>query len=180
MESMDLSKLSASEKLAVYGAVATVIGSVVAASSYPRHWGVTWLGALLGLAMLAVTFLPQISPATKLPGNKGTLMVAIGGVAGILMAYVLLSTFSFTFEDFDVSSLLFLVAVAGALVMGWAGWQAFQAEGGKLQMGTPAAASGAAPPPPPPAAPPPAAPPPAAPPAGTPADTSPNEDVDRP
>jgi hypothetical protein len=177
---MDLSKLSASEKLAVYGAVATVIGSVVAASSYPGHWGVTWLGALLGLAMLAVIFLPQISPATKLPGNKGTLMVGIGGVAAILMAYVLLSTFSFTFEGFDVSSLLFLVAVAGALVMGWAGWQAFQAEGGKFQMGNPSATTGAPAPPAPPAAAPPAAPPPAAPPTSTPADTSPNEDADQP
>ena len=177
---MDLSKLNASEKLAVYGAVATVIGSVVAASSYPGHWGVTWLGAILGLAMLAIVFLPQLSPGTKLPGNKGTLMVAVGGVAALLMAYVLLSTFSFTFEGFDISSLLFLVAVAGALVMGWAGWQAFQAEGGKFQMGTPAATSAAAPPPPPPAAPPAAAPPAAAPPASTPAETSPNEDLDQP
>jgi hypothetical protein len=175
MESMDLSKLSASEKLAVYGAVATVIGSVVAASSYPGHWGVTWLGAILGLAMLAVIFLPQVSPTTKLPGKKGTLMVAVGGVAALLMAYVLLSTFSFTFEGFDLSSLLFLLAVAGALVMGWAGWQAFQAEGGKFQMGTPTATSGAAAPPPPPTAPPPAAPP-----ASAPADTSASEDADQP
>ena len=171
---MDLSKLNASEKLAVYGALATVIGSVVAASSYPGHWGVTWLGAILGLAMLAIAFLPQLSPGTKLPGKKGTLMLAVGGVAALLMAYVLLSTFSFTFEGFDISSLLFLLAVAGALVMGWAGWQAFQAEGGKFQMGSPAATSAAASPPPPPAAPP--AP---APPASTPADTYPNEDVDR-
>jgi hypothetical protein len=177
---MDLSKLSASEKLAVYGAVATVIGSVVAASSYPGHWGVTWLGAILGLAMLAIVFLPQMSPGTKLPGKKGTLMVAVGGVAALLMAYVLLSTFSFTFEGFDVSSLLFLVAVAGALVMGWAGWQAFQAEGGKLQVGSPAATPGAASPPPSPAAPPPAAPPPAAPPASTPADAGSYEDPDQP
>ena len=175
---MDLSKLNASEKLAVYGALATVIGSVVAASSYPGHWGVTWLGAILGLAMLAIVFLPQLSPGTKLPGKKGTLMLAVGGVAALLMAYVLLSTFSFTFEGFDISSLLFLLAVAGALVMGWAGWQAFQAEGGKFQMGSPAATSAAASPPPPPAAPP-AAPPAPAPPASTPADTYPNEDVDR-
>ena len=171
---MDLSKLSASEKLAVYGALATVLGSVVAASSYPGHWGVTWLGAILGLAMLAIVFLPQLSPSTKLPGKKGTLMVAVGGVAALLMAYVLLSTFSFTFEGFDISSLLFLLAVAGALVMGWAGWQAFQAEGGKFQVGSPAASSAAASAPPPPAAPPPAVPP-----ASLPADTVPNEDVDR-
>ncbi|MEX0625241.1 MAG: hypothetical protein WD402_01715 [Chloroflexota bacterium] len=156
---MDLSKLSASEKLAVYGAVATLIGAVVAASSYPGHWGVTWLGAILALAMLVVIFLPQMSPGTKLPGNKGTLMVVVGGLAALLMAYVLLSTFSFTFEGFDLSSLLFLSAVAGALVMGWAGWLAFQAEGGKFQMGSSGASSAAQAPAAPPSASPPSEPP---------------------
>jgi hypothetical protein len=158
---MNFSKLNASEKLAVYGAIATVIGATIAASSYPGHWGVTWLATLLGIAMLAVIFLPQMSPGTKLPGSHGSLMVAIGGVAALLMAFVLLTTFAFTFEGFDLASLLFLVAVAGAIVMGWAGWQAFQAEGGKFQMGT--SGAGAPPeapgtmtytPPPTPAAPP--------------------------
>ena len=132
---MNLSKLSASEKLAVYGAVATVIGGAVAASSYPGHWGVTWLGAILGLAMLVIIFLPQMSPTTKLPGKKGSLMVAVGGAAALLMAFVLLTTFAFTFEGFDLPSLLFLIAVAGAIVMGWAGWQAFQADGGGFDFG---------------------------------------------
>ena len=155
---MNLSKLSASEKLAVYGAVATVIGGAVAASSYPGHWGIAWLGAILGVAMLVIIFLPQMSPTTKLPGKKGSLMVAVGGAAALLMAFVLLTTFRFTFEGFDVSSLLFLIAVAGALVMGWAGWQAFQADGGKFDVGM--SGSQAAPPP---AAPTMAPPPPAAP-----------------
>ena len=150
---MNLSKLSASEKLAVYGAVATVIGSAVAASSWPGHWSVTWLGAILGLAMLAIVFVPQMSPTTKLPGKPGSLMVAVGGAAAILMAFVLLTTFAFTFEGFDLSSLLFLIAVAGAIVMGWAGWQAFQAEGGKFDVGM----SGASAAPSAPAVPPPAA-----------------------
>ena len=161
---MNLSKLSASEKLAVYGAVATVIGAAVAASSYPGHWGVAWLGAILGLAMLVIVFLPQMSPTTKLPGKKGSLMVAVGGVAALLMAFVLLTTFSFTFEGFDLSSLLFLIAVAGAIVMGWAGWQAFQAEGGKFDVGM----AGAAAVPPVPGVPAPPAAPPEAPPAGAP------------
>lgn len=174
---MDLSKLSASEKLAVYGAIATVVGAVVAASSYPGHWGVTWLAAILGLAMLAVIFLPQMSPGTQLPGKKGSLMVAVGGLAALIMAFVLLTTINFTFEGFDVSSLLFLVAVVGALVMGWAGWQAFQAEGGKFQMGSSGASTAPpAAPAPPPTAPPPAAPPPSMPPS----DTRANGDDDQP
>ena len=156
---MNLSKLSASEKLAVYGAVATVIGSAVAASSWPGHWSVTWLGAILGLAMLAIVFVPQMSPTTKLPGKPGSLMVAVGGAAALLMAFVLLSTFAFTFEGFDLSSLLFLIAVAGAIVMGWAGWQAFQADGGKFDVGMSGSGQAATPPAAPTMAPPPPAPP---------------------
>jgi len=132
---MDMSKLSGPEKLALYGAVATVVGALVAASSYPGHWGVTWLAALLGVAMIVIIFLPQLSPTTKLPGNKGVLMVGVGGLAALLMAFVLLTTIAFTFEGFDLQSLLFLVAVAGALVMGWGGWQAFRAEGGAFDFG---------------------------------------------
>ena len=33
--------------------------------------------------MLAVIFLPQLSPATALPGTKGTLMAALGIVAAV-------------------------------------------------------------------------------------------------
>ncbi|HTI30277.1 MAG TPA: hypothetical protein VL687_07975 [Methylomirabilota bacterium] len=171
---MNLSKLSSSEKLAVYGAVATVIGATVAASTWPGHWGVTWLGAILGVAMLAIVFLPQVSPTTKLPGKSASLMVAVGGAAALLMAFVLLTTFAFTFQGFDPASLLFLIAVAGAIVMGWAGWQAFQADGGKFDIGI----SGAAAAPPVPMVPPPAAPPPSP---GMPSsETSPSGDDDRP
>ena len=155
---MDFSKLSANEKLATYGAVAAIVGSILSLAT-----GTGSFGLLTGIVMLVIIFLPQFSPSTKLPGSKGSLMLIVGGVAALLMAYVLLSTFSFTFEGFDLSSLLFLVAVAGAIVMGWAGWQAFQAEGGKFNVGM-----AAEPFVPPPSAPPPAmTPPPSAPPAET-------------
>jgi len=127
--------------------------------------------AILGLAMLAIVFLPQMSPTTKLPGKKGSLMVAVGGAAALLMAFVLLTTFTFTFEGFDLSSLLFLIAVAGAIVMGWAGWQAFQAEGGKFEVGMSGASS---------VPPVPGVPPPAAPPSAPSADARPNGDDDQP
>jgi hypothetical protein len=167
---MDLSKLSASEKLAAYGAIATVIGGLVAASSYPGHWGLTWLAAILGLAMLAVVFLPQLSPNTKLPGKEGSLMVIVGGLAALLMAIVFLTTIAFTFEGFDLSSFLFLVALAGALVMGWAGWQAFQAEGGKFDIGMAGASS---------VPPVPMVPPPTSPPSASPTAAPESEDEDR-
>jgi threonine/homoserine/homoserine lactone efflux protein len=37
---------------------------------------------------------------------------------------------------FGFNSTMFLVAVIGALVMAWAGWQELQAEGGTWQFGT--------------------------------------------
>ena len=47
-----------------------------------------------------------------------------------------------------------LVGIVGGLLMGWAGWQEFQAEGGKFQIGSggpgPGSGGGGAPPPPPP------------------------------
>jgi hypothetical protein len=132
---MDFSKLSSNEKLATYGAVATIVGGVVAAGAYPGHWGISWIGVIAGLAMLVVVFLPQMSAGTSLPGSKGSLMLIAGGVGAVIMALAFLSTIAFTFTDFDLSSVLFLVAVAGALVMGWAAWQAFQSEGGKFTVG---------------------------------------------
>jgi hypothetical protein len=142
--------------MAAIGAVTTVVGAAIAASTYPGHWGVTWLAAVLGLAMLVVIALPELSPSMKLPGRKGGLMIVVGGVAAILMAFVFLTTIGFTFEFFDIQSFLFLVAVAGALLMGWAGWQAFQTEGGAFKAGIAAGSPPAAMPlvPPPAAAPP--------------------------
>jgi len=156
---MNFSNLSASERMAAGGAGATLVGAAVAASTYPGHWSITWFGAILAIAMLVVILLPQLSPSTKLPGRKGSLMIAIGGVAAVLMTYVFLTTFGFTFLGFDIPSFLFLVAVAGALVMGWAGWRAFQAEGGKFNIGMSGGGTLGSAPAPPPAAPPPVAPP---------------------
>jgi hypothetical protein len=132
---------------------------------------------LLALAMLAIVFLPQWSPQTTLPGSKGSLMVIVGGIAALSAAFALIGSIGYlsAFGSNVVFVIGWLIGIAGGLLMGWAGWQEFQAEGGKLQIGTPA---GATPPPTPPAstgsspeaapAPPPpaAAPPPAAPASG--------------
>jgi hypothetical protein len=69
-----------------------------------------------------------------------------------------------------------LIGIAGGLLMGWAGWQEFQAEGGKFQLGTsaPGSTPGASTEPPPPAAEPAATPPSAA----TPPPTAPAPDTD--
>jgi hypothetical protein len=139
---MDFNKLSQNEKLAVYGSVAVVIGGLV---GYAYSVGI--LAVLAAILLLVVIFLPQLSPQTTLPGSKGSLMVALGGAAAILMVLALLVALGAIFTFFDIRDLFFLIAVAGALVAGYAGWQEFQAEGGRFQIG---GTGGSTPPPPPP------------------------------
>lgn len=163
---MDFSKLDSNEKLAVYGSIAALVGGIVGGTVS----ALGWLAFLAAIAMLIVVFLPQLSPTTTLPGSKGSLMLICGAIAGIIMVLGLLTIIGllgYYFQFSALNAIFFLIGVAGGVVMAWAGWQAFQAEGGKFQIGnapassgsTAAASSPAAPPPAAPAAPPPAAPP---------------------
>ncbi|HVM24402.1 MAG TPA: hypothetical protein VM253_03285 [Candidatus Limnocylindrales bacterium] len=133
---MDFSKLTQNEKLAVYGAIASIVGPVLASMGF--GFGVGWLTLLLAVAMLAIVFLPQLSPQTTLPGSKGSLMVIVGGIAAISAALALVSSLGWLgfFGTNIVFVIGWLLGIAGGLLMGWAGWQEFQAEGGKLQLGT--------------------------------------------
>jgi hypothetical protein len=144
--------------MAVYSALVLVLAGVIS------NWGgLMWLSVLAGIAVLAVVFLPQFSPATTLPGSKGSLLVALGGIAaaGAVIEFLrFLSYFFHTLDDYQ--TWLFAVGLIAALVLLWTAWKEFQAEGGKFQMGT---SGGAAPTPaplaspPPPMAPPPSMPP---------------------
>jgi hypothetical protein len=183
---MDFSKLNANEKLAVYGAVASIVGPILA--SFGFGFGVGWLTALLAIAMLAIVFMPQLSPQTQLPGSKGSLMVVVGGIAAVSAALALLGSLGLLglFGSNIVFVLGWLLGIAGGLLMGWAGWQEFQAEGGKFIIGTSAAPAAPPAPPAPPAgqaepmAPPPAAPmPPPAAPMPPPEPTAPSEPMAR-
>ena len=147
---MNFSKLSSNEKLATYGAVALVILGVIS------NWGgLMWLSVLAGLAALVVIFLPQLSPGTNLPGSKGTLLVTLGGIAAAGAVIELLRFLNYFFRTLgDYQTLAFAVALVGALVLAWAGWQEFQAEGGKFSFGSDGApAAGSTAPPPAPAEP---------------------------
>jgi len=151
---MNWNALSSAEKLAVYGSVATLVGGIVGGTVS----ALGWLAFLAAIAMLIVVFLPQFSPQTRLPGSKGSFMLVLGGIAGIVMVLGLLTILGllgYYFQFAAVNAIFFLIGVAGGVVMAWAGWQAFQAEGGKFQMGsgTGGSSGGSAPPPPPPGAP---------------------------
>ncbi|MEO8511769.1 MAG: hypothetical protein ABI534_11090 [Chloroflexota bacterium] len=141
---MDFNKLSANEKLAVYGSAAVIVAGLIGIGV----GGIGLLAVLAAIAMLAVVFLPQFSPNTTLPGSKGSLLLILGGVAAIVMVLGLLQiigALGFWFEFQPLGAIFFLVAVAGAVLMAWAGWQEFRAEGGKFVLGTPAGGSASAP-----------------------------------
>jgi hypothetical protein len=144
---MDFSKLSSNEKLAAIGAVAAIVGSVLSFSGI----GGGGFGLVTGILMLVIVFLPQFSPGTKLPGSKGSLMVLVGGISGLVALLALLSVLTVLGAFAFYGGLLFiglLISIGGQLLMGWAGWKEFQSEGGKFNVGM---ASGPSSPPAPPA-----------------------------
>ena len=152
---MDFSKLSSNDKLAVYGAVAAIVGAFLS------FGGGASFGLLTGIAMLVIIFLPQLSPSTKLPGSKGSLMMIVGGFSGIGALFALLALLA----AFGALGALYggywylgaVLGIVGGLLMGWAGWKEFQSEGGKFQIGMTSGPGPTSSPPAPPAATPPPA-----------------------
>ena len=137
---MDFSKLNQNDKTAALASAVLVITGLIAATTYTTY-AITWLAILAAVGMLFVVLQPQIAPAVKLPGSKGSLMVVLGGIAGVIMALALLTTLGFIFVAFGFADILFLAAILAGLTMAWTGWTAFQAEGGKFQIGTSSAAA---------------------------------------
>ena len=132
---MDWSRLSSNDKLAVYGAVAVIVGGLVGLGA--AAYGV--VAVLAAVGALLVVFLPQLSPATNLPGSKGSLLLVLGAIAAIILVLGFLNVLGalgFLLQFAAISTLFYLIAVAGSVLMAWAGWQAFQAEGGQLRLGT--------------------------------------------
>lgn len=132
---MNFNSLSPNEKLAVYASIAAIVGVLIASFLA----GLAWVTLLAGIAMLVVIFLPQLSAGTQLPGSKGSLMFLIGLIAGVGAVLQLLFTVSGIgayFQFYAIQTLFLLIGVAGGLVMAWAGWQEFQADGGSFKLGT--------------------------------------------
>ena len=149
---MDLSKLNSNERLAFWGAIASIVGAILTTFGYAGGAGGLWLTFLLAIAMIVILFLPTWSPQTTLPGSKGSLMLVVGGVAAVGAVLGLFGLLAFlgllgVYAGVVALPLLGLaLGIAGGLLMGWGGWQEFQSEGGKFQLG--AAPSSGAPPPP--------------------------------
>ena len=126
---MDFSKLDQNERMATFGAIAVLLAGLISS------WGgLLFLAILAAIGMLVVVFLPQFSPQTTLPGSRGSLMAALGIVAAGAALITLLQWMS-VLSFFGFSAIMFIVALIGALVMAWAGWQELQAEGGRWRFG---------------------------------------------
>jgi hypothetical protein len=142
---MNFSSLSSNEKLAAYGAIAAIVGTLLTVVSGAGGLaGGLWLTLLLGVVMLAIVFMPQWSPQTSLPGSKGSLMLVVGGIAalGAVLGLLTLLTWFRFLGDAPLFIIGLLLGIVGGAVMGWAAWQEFQAEGGKFQLGSTAGAGG--------------------------------------
>ncbi|MGQ0609002.1 MAG: hypothetical protein ACT4OQ_11145 [Chloroflexota bacterium] len=140
---MDLSKLNSNERLAFWGAILSIVGTILTIVGAYIGAGGLWLTFILAIAMIVILFLPTWSPQTTLPGSKGTLMLVVGGIAAIgaiLGLLSLLSVIRFLGSE-PIFVIGLLAGIAGGLMMGWGGWQEFQAEGGKFQLGTSPAAT---------------------------------------
>ena len=85
--------------------------------------------------MLVVVFLPQFSTGTTLPGSKGSLMAALGILAAAGAVITALQWLGSLGLIGSLNTIMFFVAVIGALVMAYAGWQELQSEGGKWVFG---------------------------------------------
>jgi hypothetical protein len=149
---MDLSKLNSNERLAFWGAIAAIVGTILTMFGYTGGAGGLWLTFLLAIAMIVILFLPTWSPQTTLPGSKGSLMLIVGGVAAIGAVLGLFGLLAFlgllgVYAGFVILPLVgLLLGIVGGLLMGWGAWQEFQAEGGKFQLGTAPTSTGAPPP----------------------------------
>ena len=128
---MDFSKLSQNEKLATYGSVAVFLAGLIS------NWGgLLFLSILAAVGMAAVVFLPQLSAGTSLPGSKGSLMAVLGFVAAGGAVITALQWLGYLGSFSSLNTITFFVALIGALVMAWAGWQELQSEGGKWILGS--------------------------------------------
>lgn len=125
---MDFSKLDQNEKLALYGAIVVFLAGLISS------WGgLLWVAILAAVGMAAVILLPR----TSVPGSKGTLMAALGIVALVAGLIEVLRYAGFIGTTLgSLNTIAFIVAVIGAAVMAYAGWQELQTEGGKWEFGS--------------------------------------------
>ncbi len=125
---MDLSKLSANERMAVFASAVVVISGLI---SLMNSWGTLMLVALLaGAVVLGGILLPQLSPGTNLPAPKGLVMLGGGVVAAVSFVVTAIDWLGWIGDNFaSFDAIQFLVGLVASLVLAWTGWKAYQESG---------------------------------------------------
>lgn len=136
---MDLSKLSSSERMAVFASAVVVITGIL---SFEGEWGpLVLVAALAGAVVLGGVLIPVLSPSTYLPAPKGLVMLGGGIVAAVAFVVTAIDWLDWLGDylaTFD--TIQFLVGLVASIVMAWAGWRAYQ-ESGRVGSATPSGRS---------------------------------------
>jgi hypothetical protein len=133
---MDLSRLSASDRLVGLTAAVVTVTAVISAAN---GWGsILVLAALAGIGAIGVIVAPHLAPTARLPGSKGSLLVILGAVALLSWVPPLIVWLTWIVEQLAAfNTIQFLVGFVSSAILAWTGWVAFSAEGGMLQLGAP-------------------------------------------
>jgi len=127
---MNFSALSSNDRLAAIAAVVVIITGLI---SVAQQWGaLVFLSLAAGVGVLFVVLQPQIAPAVKLPMTKGVLLLGLGAIATVVLLVVAVSWIDYILTPpiFVFDTIQFFIGIAGAIVMLFAGWRAYQSEKG--------------------------------------------------
>jgi hypothetical protein len=131
---MDLSKLTANERMAVFAGAVVVISGII---SLINNWGTLMLVALLaGAVVVGGLLIPQLSPGTNLPAPRGIVMLGGGVVAAVAYLVTAIDWLGWIGENIaSFDAIQFLIGLIASFVLAWTGWRAYQESG---RMGSPA------------------------------------------
>jgi hypothetical protein len=125
---MDLSKLTANERMAVFAGSVVVVSGII---SLINNWGTLMLVALLaGAVVVGGLLIPQLSPGTNLPAPRGIVMLGGGVVAAVAYLVTAIDWIGWIGENFaSFDAIQFLIGLVASLVLAWTGWRAYQESG---------------------------------------------------
>ena len=127
---MNFSTLSATDRrILLTGGIAAIVG-VLSFLDPNGSWGTLMaLTLLAGLAAAFVALQPQVAPTTKLPMQKGLLVLILGGIATGATGLAVLTYLGYILRNIvDFFTLSMIVGLIASIVLLLTGWRLYQAE----------------------------------------------------